>query len=175
MTTYALDGMSPSFTPGEFWIAPDAAVIGRVLLHRNASVWFGAVLRGDGEPIIIGEDSNVQDGCVFHTDQGYPLTVGKGCTIGHKVILHGCTIGDNSLIGMGATILNGAKVGRNCLIGANALITEGKEIPDGSMVLGAPGRVVRVLTDAEIHRNGEAARHYVANWKRFTRGLKALP
>ena len=146
MTIYVLDGLSPELPEeGRYWVAPDAAVIGRVRLGRNASVWFGAVLRGDNELIVVGENSNVQDHCVLHTDMGAPLTIGANCTIGHRAILHGCTVGDNSLIGMGATILNHAVIGRNCLIGANTLVTEGKQIPDGSLVLGSPGKVVRRL------------------------------
>lgn len=174
MTVYALDGISAEL-PGEglCWIAPDAAVIGKVRLERHASVWFGAVLRGDNELILIGENSNVQDGCVFHTDPGAPLTVGRNCTIGHKAILHGCTIGDNSLVGMGATILNHAVIGRNCLIGANALITEGKVIPDNSLVMGAPGKVVRPLDDEAAARLPESAARYVRNWQRYAKGLRA--
>ncbi len=173
MSVYALDGVRVE-TPadGAFWIAPNATVIGRVVLHRNASVWFNAVLRGDNEPIVIGENSNVQDGAVLHTDVGSPLTVGRDVTIGHLAMLHGCEVGDGSLIGIGAVVLNGAKIGRGCLVGAKALIGEGKEIPDGSMVLGAPGRVVRTL-DAESRAQLSAgAAHYVANWRRYAAGLK---
>jgi carbonic anhydrase/acetyltransferase-like protein (isoleucine patch superfamily) len=167
-----LDGIFPEL-PGEgkYWIAPDAAVIGRVRLGLNASVWFNAVLRGDNELIDIGENSNVQDGCVLHTDPGAPLSVGRGCTIGHLAMLHGCTIGDNSLVGIGAVILNGARIGRNCLIGAKALITEGKEIPDNSLVMGAPGKVVREVTAEMAAGLARSARHYVENWQRFARGL----
>src|ERR1700760_320070 len=144
MPAYSLGNAHPEFPEsGEYWIAPNATVIGRVTLKRNASVWFGAVLRGDNEPIVVGEESNVQDGCVLHTDAGTPLTIGKAVTVGHLAMLHGCTIGDNSLIGIGAVVLNGARIGKNCLIGAKALIPEGKEIPDGSLVVGAPGRVIR--------------------------------
>jgi carbonic anhydrase/acetyltransferase-like protein (isoleucine patch superfamily) len=172
MTCYALDGVSP-LLPGEgrFWIAPDAAVIGRVKLEANASVWFGAVIRGDNELILIGENSNVQDGCVLHTDMGSPLTIGRNCTIGHRAMLHGCTIGDNSLIGMGATVLNNAVIGRNCLIGANALIAEGKVIPDNSLVMGMPGKVVRELDAEAIARLPKSAEGYVRNWQRFAKGL----
>ena len=175
MTIYALDGISAEL-PGEglYWIAPDAAVIGRVRLERHASIWFGAVLRGDNELILIGENSNVQDGCVLHTDMGAPLTIGANCTIGHKAILHGCSIGSNSLIGMGATVLNHVKIGRNCLIGANALITEGKVIPDNSLVMGAPGKVVRELDAGAIANLPKAAEGYVRNWQRFAKGLKAV-
>jgi len=175
MARYALDGVSPD-VPGEghYWIAPDAAVIGRVRLEHNASVWFGAVIRGDNELILVGENSNVQDGCVLHTDMGSPLTIGKNCTIGHKAMLHGCVIGDNSLVGMGATILNGAVIGRNCLIGANALIAEGKVIPDNSLVMGMPGKIVRTLDTEAIARLPQAAAGYVRNWQRFAAGLKPI-
>ena len=174
MTIHALDGISADL-PGEglYWIAPDAAVIGKVKLERHASVWFGAVLRGDNELILVGENSNVQDGCVLHTDMGAPLTIGRNCTIGHRAILHGCTIGDNSLIGMGATVLNHARIGRNCLIGANALVTEGKVIPDNSLVMGAPGKVIRELDPAAAAGLTKAAESYVRNWQRFRLGLKA--
>ena len=144
MTLYALGTDRPTIDD-DAWVAPDANLIGKVVLEAGSSVWFGSTLRGDNEVIHVGKGSNVQENCVFHTDMGYPLTIGQNCTIGHKVMLHGCTIADNTLIGMGATILNGAKVGRNCLIGAGALITEGKVIPDGSLVMGVPGKVVRQL------------------------------
>ena len=149
-------------------------MIGKVVLESGASIWFGCTLRGDNEEIRIGAGSNVQENCVMHTDMGYPLVVGAGCTIGHKAMLHGCTIGDNSLIGMGATVLNGAKIGRNCLIGAGALITEGKEIPDGSLVMGAPGKVVRQLDEAAIEGLRKSALSYQRNMRRFREGLKAL-
>jgi carbonic anhydrase/acetyltransferase-like protein (isoleucine patch superfamily) len=149
-------------------------VIGNVVLEDESSVWFGSTLRGDNEVIHVGRGSNVQENCVFHTDMGYPLTIGENCTIGHKVMLHGCTIGDNTLIGMGATILNGARIGRNCLIGAGALITEGKEIPDGSLVMGAPGKVVRQLDDEAIAKLTASARHYAENAARFAKDLTAL-
>ncbi|MFU8881742.1 MAG: gamma carbonic anhydrase family protein [Rhodobacterales bacterium] len=175
MTIYTLDGISPQFpADGDFWVAPDANVIGHVVLDSGASVWFGATLRGDNELIHIGAGSNVQENTVMHTDMGYPLIVGRNCTIGHKAMLHGCTIGDNSLIGMGATVLNGAKIGRNCLIGAGALITEGKEIPDGSLVMGAPGKVVRQLDAAAIEGLHRSALGYQANMRRFAHGLQAL-
>ena len=157
---------------GEYFVAESAEVIGAVLLKNNASVWFNAVVRGDNELITIGENSNVQDGAVLHTDPGYPLVIGSDVTIGHKVMLHGCSIGDNSLIGINAVVLNGARIGRNCLIGANALITEGKEIPDGSMVLGSPGKVVRALTQQQIDGLRISALHYVENGRRFRRELK---
>ena len=144
MTIYSFDTHVPTIDP-DAWIAPDANVIGLCIIGAKASVWFGATLRGDNEPITIGAGANVQENCVLHTDMGFPLTVGENCTIGHKAMLHGCTIGDQTLIGMGATVLNGAVIGDNCLIGAGALIPEGKHIPDGSLVMGMPGRVVRDL------------------------------
>jgi len=170
---YALDDLIPELAEGA-WVAPDANVIGRVRLGVAASVWFGATLRGDNEWITVGEGTNIQDASVLHTDMGYPLTIGRNCTIGHNVILHGCTIGDESLIGMGATVLNGAKIGRNCLIGAGALITEGKEIPDGSLVMGSPGRVVRELDAQAIENLRRSALGYQANARRFAAGLRAL-
>ncbi|SEP58910.1 gamma carbonic anhydrase family protein [Thalassovita taeanensis] len=172
MTLYALDGTAPQ-TPedGDFWVAPDANVIGNVRLDSGTSIWFGCTLRGDNELIHIGTGSNVQENTVMHTDKGYPLTIGAGCTIGHKAMLHGCTIGDNTLIGMGATILNGAKIGKNCLIGAGALVTEGKEIPDGSLVMGAPGKVVRQLDVTAIAGLRGSALHYQDNMRRFRAGL----
>lgn len=175
MTMYELDGIQPDLPdPGSVWIAPNACVMGKVRLKAQSSVWFGAVLRGDNEWIEVGEGSNVQDGCVFHTDMGFPLTVGDGCTIGHMAILHGCTIGDGSLVGMGATVLNGVKVGRNCLIGANALVPEGREIPDGSLALGSPAKVIRTLNEAERAGMAAATAFYVQNGRRFTAGLKPL-
>ncbi len=173
MPIYALDGVEPTLADAS-WVAPDANVIGNVVLQADASVWFGCTLRGDNETIIIGAGSNVQENTVMHTDPGYPLTIGVNCTIGHKAMLHGCTIGDNSLIGMGATVLNGAKIGKNCLIGAGALITEGKEIPDGSLVMGAPGKIVRQLDEAAIKGLTMSAQHYQANAKRFSSGLREL-
>ena len=174
MELMALDGVSPELpADGDWFVAPGARLIGKVRLKRAASVWFNAVLRGDNEWIEIGEGSNVQDGCVFHTDPGCPLTVGPDVTVGHKVILHGCTVGEGSLIGMGAVVLNGATIGRNCLIGANALITEGKEIPDGSLVMGQPGKVVRALDEAALAGLRESAERYRANAARYRRGLAA--
>ncbi|MDP4993085.1 MAG: gamma carbonic anhydrase family protein [Marivita lacus] len=173
MTLYALDGTAPDIAE-DTWIAPDANLIGRVVVEAAASVWFCATLRGDNEVITVGAGSNIQENCVLHTDMGYPLTIGQGCTIGHKVMLHGCTIGENSLIGMGATVLNGAKIGRNCLIGAGALITEGKEIPDGSLVMGVPGKVVRALDEAAIEGLRKSALGFQANMRRFRDGLTAL-
>ncbi len=158
----------------DYWIAPGAHVIGRVVLEGGTSVWFGAALRGDNEVIHIGAGTNVQENCVMHTDMGFPLTIGAGCTIGHKAMLHGCTIGDNTLIGMGATVLNGAVIGRNCLIGAGALITEGKQIPDGSLVVGAPGKVVRQLDAAAIEGLRKSALGYQDKMRRFRVGLAPI-
>jgi carbonic anhydrase/acetyltransferase-like protein (isoleucine patch superfamily) len=173
MPLYALDGVSPDVPDdGEYWIAPDASVIGKVVLARGVGIWFGAVLRGDNEPITIGQDTNLQEHTIVHTDPGCPVTVGAGCTIGHRATLHGCTIGDNSLIGMGATVLNGARIGNNCLVGAGALVTEGKVIPDGSLVVGAPAKVIRELDAEAIERLRASARGYVRNWQRFAAGLR---
>lgn len=167
---YALDGIAPQIDP-EAWVAPDANVIGRVVLEPGASVWFGCTLRGDNEEIRVGAGSNVQENCVLHTDLGYPLVIGPDCTIGHKAMLHGCVIGAGSLIGMGATVLNGARIGRGCLIGAGTLITEDKEIPDFSLVMGAPGKVVRTLDEAAQARLLKSAAGYRANAARFRKGL----
>ena len=158
--------------PSECWIAPNAIVIGNVRLERDASVWFGAVIRGDNEPIVIGRGSNIQDGSVLHTDPGFPISIGADCTIGHMVMLHGCTIGAGSLIGIGAIVLNGARIGEGCLIGAGTLIGEGKEIPPRSLVFGSPGKVIRQIDDANAARIRHGAGHYVKNWKRFAAGLK---
>jgi carbonic anhydrase/acetyltransferase-like protein (isoleucine patch superfamily) len=173
MTVYALGDLQPA-VDSDAWVAPDANVIGNVVLEAGSSVWFGSTLRGDNEPIHVGAGSNVQENCVFHSDLGFPLRVGVNCTIGHKVMLHGCTIGDNTLIGMGATILNGAKIGKNCLIGAGALVTENKVIPDGSLVMGAPGKVVRQLDEQAIQMLTASALHYTENAARFRRDLKPL-
>ena len=167
---------SPEFPEcSDFWVAPDANVIGKVRLMAGASVWFGATLRGDNEWINLGTGSNVQENSVLHTDIGYPLSIGRDCTIGHNAILHGCTIGDQSLIGMGAIVLNGAQIGRNCLIGAGALITEGKIIPDNSLVVGAPGKVVRSLSEAEIEGLRDSAVGYQNTMRRYANGLTAIP
>ncbi|MCG4451787.1 gamma carbonic anhydrase family protein [Pseudomonas sp. MMS21-TM103] len=155
----------------ESWVAPNATLVGKVKLEQGASVWFGAVLRGDNELIHIGEQSNVQDGSVMHTDMGFPLTLGKGVTIGHNAMLHGCTVGDYSLIGINAVVLNGAKIGKYCIIGANTLIGEGKEIPDGSLVVGSPGKVVRELSEAQKTMLEASAAHYVHNAQRYARDL----
>ena len=158
-------------TLGENWVAPNAMIIGDVTLGKNTSIWFNAVLRGDVENIFIGEGSNVQDGSVLHTDPGCPLKVGKDVTIGHMVMLHGCTIGDNSLIGIGAVILNKAKIGKNCIIGAKALITENKEIPDNSLVVGSPGKVIREVTEDEKKAIVENTKHYQDNWKKYSKSI----
>ena len=155
----------------DFWVAPNAVVIGDVSLKKNASVWFGSVLRGDNDPIILGENSNIQDNSVCHTDDGMPLIIGNNVTVGHKVILHSCTVGDNSLIGMGSTVLNKAKIGNNCLVGANALVTEGKEFPDNSLIVGSPAKVKRELTDMEKKIIELSALHYVENMKRYKKDL----
>lgn len=176
MPLYAMDGVSPELPgDGEYWITPSADVMGRVRMMPDASVWFGAVLRGDNEWITVGQGSNVQDGCVLHTDPGAPLTIGTNCTIGHKAILHGCEIGDNSLIGMGAIVLNHAKIGRNCLIGAGALIPEGKVIPDNSLVVGQPGKIIRVLDEEAAAKLTLSALSYQKNWKRFATLLNVIP
>ena len=175
MPIYALGDDRPDLPEaGHYWVAPDAVLIGRVRLLEDAGIWFGCVLRGDNEWITIGRGSNVQEGTVMHTDPGCPLEVGANCTIGHRAILHGCVIGDNSLVGMGATILNRVKIGRNCLVGANALVTEGKEFPDNSLIVGSPARVVRTLDDAAIVGLTRSAERYVANWRRFARDLKEI-
>lgn len=175
MPIYALDDLTPEL-PGEgrYWVAPDATLIGRVILKAEASIWFGSVLRGDNEPIVVGEGTNIQENCVLHTDPGFPMTLGTNVTVGHMAILHGCTVGDNSLIGMGATVLNGARIGRNSLVGSNALVTEGKEFPDNSLIVGAPAKVVRTLDEETVARLKETALRYQANWKRFAAGLKRI-
>jgi carbonic anhydrase/acetyltransferase-like protein (isoleucine patch superfamily) len=175
MPVYNLADAKPDLPPsGQYWIAPTAVVLGRVRLKVNASVWFGAVLRGDNEWIEIGEGSNVQDNSVLHTDPGCPLTLGKDVTVGHQAMLHGCTVGDNSLIGIGAVVLNRTRIGNNCLIGANTLIAEGKEIPDNSMVMGSPGKVIRKVDDAVLALLKYSAEHYVENWRRYARELTGL-
>lgn len=175
MAVYNLGDVAPELpAEDEYWIAPTAAVMGNVILKKNASVWFGATLRGDNDPIVIGENSNIQDGSVLHTDAGSPLTIGRDVTVGHMVMLHGCTIGDNSLVGIGSIILNGAKIGKNCLIGANCLITEGKEIPDNSLVMGAPGKVIREVSEGQARVLTASAHHYVENWRRYRRELREV-
>lgn len=170
MSLYALDGHTPQLHV-DTWVAPGSNLIGKVVLEEGASVWFGCTIRAEHEEIRVGEGSNVQENVVMHIDPGFPLTIGRNCTIGHKAMLHGCTIGDNSLIGMGATVLNGAKIGENCLIGAGALITENKEIPDNSLVMGAPGKVVRQLDAAAAQKLTQSALHYQQNMRRFRDGL----
>jgi carbonic anhydrase/acetyltransferase-like protein (isoleucine patch superfamily) len=175
MPVYSLDDVAPDLPPaGEFWIAPDAHVVGRVRLGREASIWFGCVLRGDNELIDIGARTNIQEHSLLHTDPGFILSIGEGCTIGHHAVVHGCTIGANTLVGMGATILNGARIGANSLVGATALVTEGKEFPDNSLIVGAPARVARTLDDDMIARLRDASDRYVANWRRFSTRLKRL-
>lgn len=175
MPVYSLDGVTPHFEDADSaWIAPDAHVVGKVSLGREVGIWFGAVLRGDNERITIGDRSNVQEHTVMHTDMGFPLTVGEDCTIGHRAILHGCTIGNGTLIGMGAIVLNGAKIGNNCLVGAGALVTEGKVFPDNSLIVGSPARAVRELDAAAAERVKMSAMGYVGNAKRFRAGLAAV-
>ena len=170
---YALDGHEPDLGEGA-WVAPDANVIGRVRLGAAASVWFGATLRGDNEPIEIGDGTNLQERCMVHTDLGFPVRVGRDCTVGHHAILHGCTVEDESLIGMGATVLNGAVIGRGSLVGAGALVTEGKAIPPGSLVIGAPAKVVRPLDEAALEGLRASARHYRENAARFREGMREI-
>ncbi len=173
---YSLDRTSPCLPDeGAYWIAPSADVIGNVTLEANSSIWFGAVLRGDNEKIHVGAESNVQDNCVLHTDPGFALSIAKGCTIGHNAVLHGCEIGENCLIGIGATLLNGVTIGKNSIIGANALVPEGKKIPENSLVVGMPGRVIRELGEKDVQALRDSARLYVAKWKRFARMLKTAP
>ena len=175
MAIYALGGLKPKLPPhGTFWIAPDAHVIGHVELAEEVGIWFGAVLRGDNEPIVIGKGTNLQEGVMVHTDPGFPTTIGDHCTIGHHAIIHGCTIGNNTLIGMGATILNGARIGNNCLVGANALITEGKEFPDNSLIVGSPAKAIRTLDDEAVAKITQSAKKYVGNWQRFARDLERI-
>ena len=171
---YALGSLVPRIA-NSVWIAPNAAVIGNVMLHEESSVWFGVTIRGDNpEPIVVGARTNIQDGAVLHSDAGVPLTIGEGCTVGHQAMLHGCTVGDNSLIGIGATILNKSVIGKNCIIGAGALIPENKIIPDGSLVVGSPGKVVRELSEEQIEGLRQSAAHYVENAKRFSMDLRPL-
>ncbi|AQZ98565.1 gamma carbonic anhydrase family protein [Comamonas kerstersii] len=173
MAVYELEGVAPQIAESA-WIADSAQVMGDVQLGADASVWFGTVVRGDTAHITIGEGTNVQDASVLHADEGMPLTIGRHVTVGHQVMLHGCTIGDESLIGIGAIVLNGAKIGKNCLVGAGALVTEGKEFPDGSMIIGSPARVVRQLTPEQIEGLRRSAQHYIHNARRFRAGLRKL-
>ncbi len=173
MALYQLDGLVPRVATSA-WVADSARVIGQVELGEEASVWFGAILRGDTEPLVVGDRSNVQDGAIVHADHGFPVTLGRDVTVGHQAVLHGCTVGDGSLIGIQAVVLNGAKIGRHCLVGAGALVTEGKDFPDGSMIFGSPAKVVRSLTPEQIDGLERSAAHYVANARRFRDGLKKL-
>jgi len=175
MPLYSLDGVSPELpVDGTFFVADEAVLVGRVRIAEGVSVWFGAVLRGDNEFITVGARSNIQDGCVLHTDPGFPLDIGVGCTIGHRAVVHGCTIGDNSLVGMGAVILNGAKIGRNSIVGAGALVTEGKEFPDNSLIVGAPGRAIRTLDEKAEASLRLAAKSYSDRWPKYVKGLKRI-
>lgn len=172
MTIYRLDDKSPDLPgDGRYWVAPGAHLIGEVTIGADVGIWFGAVVRGDNEPVSIGAETNIQDNAVLHSDWGAPLTIGAGCTIGHAAIVHGCTIGDNVLVGMGATVLNHAEIGADSLIGANALVTEGKSFPPRSLIVGSPAKAVRDLTDEEVAGLRRSAQSYVANWKRFAKGL----
>ena len=173
MATYELDGVAPS-VPASAWIADSAQVMGDVKLGEDASVWFGVVVRGDTDVITIGAGTNIQDASVLHADRGMPLTIGANVTVGHQFMLHGCTIGDESLIGIGAIVLNGAKIGKNCLVGAGSLVTEGKEFPDGCMILGSPAKAVRQLSPEQIEGLRQSARHYVENARRFKSGLRKI-
>ena len=173
MSLYRLDDHSPQLAPTA-WVADSAQVVGRVQLGADSSVWFGSVIRGDNEPIVIGQATNIQDGSVLHSDHGMPLTLGDRVTVGHGVMLHGCTVGDESLIGIGAVVLNGAVIGRHCLVGAGALVTEGKVFPDGSLIVGSPARVVRSLTPEQVEGLRRSAAHYVDNAQRFRNGLVRL-
>ena len=173
VTLYALDGIAPEVDPTA-WIAPGAHVIGKVTLHAQASVWFGAAIRGDNEPIVVGEGSNVQELACLHTDSGFPLTIGRGVTVGHRAMLHGCTVGDGALIGMGASVLNGATIGEGAVVGAGALVPEGKSVPPGTLVVGAPAKAVRELTGTQQAAFRSGAAHYVSNAERFRDGLVVL-
>ncbi len=168
---YSLGERKVEIVGEDYFIADNATVIGSVVIHNDVSIWFNAVIRGDNDVVTIGEGTNIQDGTVIHTDGGIPLNIGKGVTVGHQVMLHGCTIGDNSLIGINAVILNNAKIGKDCIIGANCLITQGKEIPDNSMVLGSPGKIIRKVTPEEVEELKHSAEHYIHNFKRFKKEL----
>jgi carbonic anhydrase/acetyltransferase-like protein (isoleucine patch superfamily) len=175
MAVYSLEGVSPQLpADGAYWIAPTASVIGKVRLDRHASVWFGAVLRGDNELIHLKENVNVQDGAVLHTDMGYPLVLERNASVGHLAMLHGCTIGEGALVGIGATVLNGARIGRGTIVGAHALVPEGREVPEDSLVLGTPARVVRSLTDADREMLSRIAEHYVGKGQRYRADLVLL-
>jgi carbonic anhydrase/acetyltransferase-like protein (isoleucine patch superfamily) len=175
MAIYALDGEAPELpADGLYWVAETATVVGRVRLHSEVSIWYGSVLRGDNEWIEIGERSQIQDNATLHTDPGFPLTIGRECVIGHNVVLHGCVIGDNSVIGMGAIVLNGARIGKDCLVGAGALITEGKEFPDNALIVGTPAKAVRETDEKARAMIARAADVYVKRWKRYAAGLTRL-
>jgi len=175
MPIYSLDGRRPTLpAEGRFWIAPSACLIGDVVVGLDVGIWFGAVLRGDNEPIVIGARTNIQESCTLHTDMGSPLAIGEDCTIGHNVILHGCEIGDGSLIGMGAVVLNGAGIGRGCLVGAGALVTEGKTFDDYSLIIGSPAKATRTLDKDAAEGLRRSAAHYVDNWRRYAKGLKRI-
>lgn len=173
MPIYALDDAAPDIAPSA-WVADNATVLGTVSVGAHASIWFGAVVRGDTDHIAIGEGSNIQDGSVLHADEGVPLTIGRHVTVGHQVMLHGCTIGDESLIGIGAVVLNGAKIGKHCLVGARALVTENKEFPDGWLILGSPAKAVRPLTEQEIQGLRHSAQHYIDNARRYAKGFRRI-
>jgi carbonic anhydrase/acetyltransferase-like protein (isoleucine patch superfamily) len=175
MPVYALGDLTPRLPgDGNYWVAPDAHVIGQVILGEAVGIWFGAVLRGDNEPITVGARTNIQEGAMLHADPGFPCTVGADVTVGHHAILHGCVVGDGALIGMGATLLNGAKIGAGSIVGANALVTEGKEFPPLSLIVGSPAKVIRTLDEAMAAKLRSQAAHYVANWKRYAAGLRRI-
>ena len=175
MPLYALGSLRPQTPPkGSYWVAPDANVIGQIEIGEEVGIWFGVTLRGDNEPIRLGARTNIQENVVIHVDPGFPVTIGEGCTIGHGAIIHGCTIGENSLIGMGATVLNGAKIGRNCLVGANALVTEGKEFPDNSLIVGAPAKAIRTLDEKAVAEFAKLAEHYVDNARLHGKRLRKI-
>ena len=174
MTIYSFNNISPSLPDGDFWVSETAQVIGNVKIGNNTGIWFGAILRGDNEPIYIDEDTNIQENTVIHVDKGACVKIGSGCTIGHKSIIHGCTIGNNTLIGMGSIILNNASIGNNCLVGAGSLITEGKIFPDNSLIIGSPAKFKRELTNDEVEQNKWSAQHYINNFKEFKKSLKKI-
>ena len=174
MALYSLNNISPSLPKGDFWISETAQIIGNVVIGNNTSIWFGAIIRGDNEPIVIGDNTNIQENTVIHVDKGADVNIGSGCTIGHKAIIHGCTIGNNTLVGMGTIILNNSYIGNNCLVGAGSLITEGKTFPDKTLIMGSPAKVIRNLTEEEIEQNKLSANHYIDNFKEFKNKLNKL-